>query len=198
MDPAVGPSAPVSLDEMEVPAEVQSPFDADVVTDIAIDSSDEFGEREITFDGGAEPAAAEPSAADHDFASIQIDSPAGDFVTKEEPADAAPVVAEELPAAPEEAAASGGGFQFGKRTPKDKAQSLARSLVSDLIGYNPGKHKEALAAGTLLQVFDEEIGKSWKEFKDQVDPDVISQGTFFNDALNELLANGENVFSIEG
>jgi predicted Zn finger-like uncharacterized protein len=176
IDSAVDPSAPVSVDEMEVLPEVQSPFGAD----------------------------AEPSAADHDFASIQMDAPAGDSVTEDEPADAAPVVAEEAPAtpeeapAPEEAAADGGGFQFGKRAPEDKAKSLARSLVSDLIAYNPDKHKEALAAGTLVQVFDEEIGKSWKEFKDQVDPDVISKGTFFNDALNELLANGENVFSVEG
>ena len=77
----------------------------------------------------------------------------------------------------------------------------ARTIVysaSSLIAYNPDKHEEALAAGTLLQVYDEEIGRSWKEFKDQVDPDVISQGTFFNDALNELLSNGENVFSIQG
>jgi hypothetical protein len=58
--------------------------------------------------------------------------------------------------------------------------------------------KESLAAGTLLQVFEEEIGKFWKEYKDQIAPEVISQGTFFNDALNELWANGENVFSVEG
>jgi hypothetical protein len=41
---------------------------------------------------------------------------------------------------------------------------LARSLVSDLIAYNPEKHREALATETLQEVFGEEIEKSLKEY----------------------------------
>jgi hypothetical protein len=74
---------------------------------------------------------------------------------------------------------------------------LARSLVSDLVAYNPDKHKEALAAGTLKQVFGEEIEKSLKEFEEQVEPEVIAQGTIFNDALNSILAEGQSVFGFD-
>ena len=199
---ASDPSAPVALDEMDVPPEVQSPFgaDAEVVTDFAAETSDEFGEREITFDLDAE-GDAEAETADADFGAIELDSPADGLAAEEAPAAAetTPAATQKAPAAAEAApAASGGAIQFGRRSPEDKAKSLARSLVSDLIAYNPDKHKAALASGTLVQVFEEEIGKSWKEYKDQVDPEVIGQGTFFNDALNELLANGESVFSVEG
>ena len=111
--------------------------------------------------------------------------------------------AETTPAATEEpakAAAEGespGPIRFGRRTPADKAKSLARSLVSDLIAYNPEKHKEALAGGNLQEVFGEEIEKSLKEYQEQVEPDVIAEGSFFNDALNSILAEGQTIFSLD-
>ena len=67
-----------------------------------------------------------------------------------------------------------------------------------MIAYNPEKHKEALAAGTLREVFDEEIEKSLKEYQEQVEPDVLAQGTFFNDALNSILAEGQSLFTVDG
>jgi hypothetical protein len=183
------PSAAVESDETEVPPEVRSSFgaDAEVVADIADETSDEFGEREIAFDSITTEADA------LDAGELVLDDSAID--TGAEVAEAAPVE-EEAPAETE--APASGPIQFGRRSPEDKARSLARSLVSDLIAYNPDKHTEALASGTLVQVFGEEIDKSWKEYKDQVDPDVMTQGTFFNDALNEFLANGESVFTVEG
>ena len=75
--------------------------------------------------------------------------------------------------------------------------SLARSLVSDLIAYNPEKHKEALAAETLQEVFGEEIEKSLKEYQEQVEPDVMARGSFFNDALNSILAEGQSIFTLD-
>lgn len=106
-----------------------------------------------------------------------------------------PVAAEAAPA--EEAPAASGAIRFGRRTAEDKAKSLARSLVSDLIAYNPDKHKEALAAGTLPEVFGEEIDKSFKEYQEQVEADVIAKGTFFNDALNSILAEDASIFSLD-
>ena len=90
-----------------------------------------------------------------------------------------------------------GPIRFGRRTPGDKAKSLARSLVSDLIAYNPEKHKEALAGGNLQEVFGEEIEKSLREYQEQVEPDVIAEGSFFNDALNSILAEGQSIFSLD-
>ncbi len=88
------------------------------------------------------------------------------------------------------------GFTFGKRDPTDKAKRLARVLVSDMIMYNAERHQSALAAGTLVQDFDEEIDKSWKEYVEQVGEE-LANGTgkqFWIDALNDILAKGEKVF----
>ena len=200
---AADPSAPVDLEEMEAPPEAQSALgdDTEIVSDIATDTSNEFGERELSFDPITTEADAE-LAMDTDLevpppmeAFGEIDAAVPAAIEKVEGDGAAPAE----PATEEKAPApSGGAIQFGKRGPEDKARSLARSLVSDLIAYNPDKHTEALASGRLVQVFSEEIKKSWKEYRDQVDPDVVTQGTFFNDALNELIANGESVFTVEG
>ena len=114
-----------------------------------------------------------------------------------EPA-AAVVEADEPAAAPGEASAeSPGPIRFGRRSPEDKAKSLARSLVADLIAYNPEKHKEALATETLQEVFGEEIEKSLKEYQEQVEPDVMAGGSFFNDALNSILAEGQSIFTLD-
>ncbi len=69
--------------------------------------------------------------------------------------------------------------------------------MSDLIAYNPEKHKEALAGGNLQEIFAEEIEKSLKEYQQQVEPDVIAEGSFFNDALNSILAEGQTIFSLD-
>ena len=123
------------------------------------------------------------------------------------PVSAVPPVTAELTQAEEPPAAGSGGtpespaapgaIRFGRRSAEDKAKSLARSLVSDLIAYNPEKHKEALAAGTLQEVFSEEIDKSLKEYQEQVEPEVMAQGTFFNDALNSILAEEQSIFNLD-
>jgi len=109
------------------------------------------------------------------------------------------VVDEAEPPAPpsEEEPKSPGPIRFGRRSPEDKAKSLARSLVSDLIAYNPEKHKEALAADNLQEVFGEEIQKSLKEYQEQVVSEVMAQGSFFNDALNSILAEGRDIFTLD-
>ena len=117
------------------------------------------------------------------------------------PGRAEPTQAEEPPATasggPPKSSDAPGAIRFGRRSAEDKARSLARSLVSDLIAYNPEKHKEALAAGTLQEVFSEEIDKSLKEYQEQVEPEVMAQGTFFNDALNSILAEEQSIFTLD-
>jgi len=84
--------------------------------------------------------------------------------------------------------------QFGKRDPKEKAQRLARVLVSDIILYNPDRHQRALEAGRIKEEFDDEIQKSWNEYVEQVGEDIANDTEFFNQALNEILAKGQRVF----
>jgi predicted Zn finger-like uncharacterized protein len=88
------------------------------------------------------------------------------------------------------------GFTFGKRDPADKAKRLARVLVSDMIMYNAERHQNALAEGTLVQDFEEEIEKSWKEFVEQVGEDMANGDgkRFWTEALNDILAKGQHVF----
>jgi len=111
-----------------------------------------------------------------------------------EPAPAPTPPKAEPAAAPAEAGVS--GFRFGKRDPTDKAKRLARVLVSDMIMYNADRHRTALENGTLKADFEDEIGKSWKEFVDQVGADLADGPgkAFWQEALNDILAKGEKLF----
>lgn len=75
-----------------------------------------------------------------------------------------------------------------------KARRLARALISDMISYHPAKRAQGLKDGTLKQLFEEEIKKSYEEFVLQVGEETAKSTTFFTDALNEILAGGQKVF----
>jgi predicted Zn finger-like uncharacterized protein len=77
---------------------------------------------------------------------------------------------------------------------EDRAKRLARVLVSDILIYNREKRDESLADGTLMTVLGEEIKKSWELYKEKVGPDVASSSNYFKEALNEILADGQEVF----
>jgi hypothetical protein len=84
---------------------------------------------------------------------------------------------------------------FLANDPNAKAKRLARALISDLIVYFPQKREEGLRDGTLKQLFREEIKKSYEEFVDQVGQEFAESTTHFTDALNDILANGDRIFS---
>jgi hypothetical protein len=69
-------------------------------------------------------------------------------------------------------------------------------LVSDIIMYNAERHRTALENGTLEQDFEDEIGKSWKEYVEQVGAEMAEgEGRgFWRDALNDILAKGKPLF----
>ncbi len=75
--------------------------------------------------------------------------------------------------------------------PKQKARRLARALISDLVVYHPEKRQQALRDGTLPQLFKDEIAKSWQEYVEQVGADLARNTPFWTEALNEILAGGE-------
>jgi predicted Zn finger-like uncharacterized protein len=83
---------------------------------------------------------------------------------------------------------------FLSRDPGQKARRLARALISDMIVYQPDKRQRALQDGNLAEVFEEEIKKSWEEYVEQVGHELANSTSYFTDALNDLLADGENVF----
>jgi predicted Zn finger-like uncharacterized protein len=84
---------------------------------------------------------------------------------------------------------------FLAQDPMAKARRLARALVSDIVVYNPAKRRDGLRDGSLKTLFEEEIRKSWEEYVDQVGRELADSTSFFTDALNEILADGQRVFS---
>ena len=67
--------------------------------------------------------------------------------------------------------------------------------MSDLVSYFPQKKEEGLREGTLKNLFSEEIKKSYEEFVVQVGREFAETTTHFTDALNDILAAGQKVFS---
>ncbi len=84
--------------------------------------------------------------------------------------------------------------RFGQRDPEERARRLARVLVSDMVAYHPQLYREALAAGTLSESFEDEIRRSWEEYVEQVGQELAESTGFFQQALNEILAQGEEIF----
>jgi hypothetical protein len=98
------------------------------------------------------------------------------------------------PAAPTPAAGKRPINPFLSSDPGLKAKRLARALVSDMIAYLPQKREEGLKAGTLKALFREEIKKSYEEYVDQIGKEMAESTTHFQDALNEILADGRKMF----
>ncbi len=80
------------------------------------------------------------------------------------------------------------------RRRRSKEEMLARALVSDIMVYNRDLYDRAKADGNLLEALGAEIKKSWELYKEKVTPEVANSTNHFRDALNEILADGENIF----
>lgn len=83
---------------------------------------------------------------------------------------------------------------LGTRDPGARAERLARALVSDIVAYNPERRDRSLADGSLRAEFREEILKSWEEYVAQVGDSVARSTPYFRDALNRILAQGQQLF----
>ena len=81
-----------------------------------------------------------------------------------------------------------------RRMQRSKEEMLARALVSDIMVYNRDLYDKAKEEGTLLEALGAEIKKSWELYKEKVTPEVANSSNHFRDALNEILADGENIF----
>ena len=63
-----------------------------------------------------------------------------------------------------------------------------------MVAYHPQKRDEGIRAGTLKQLFREEIKKSYEEYVDQVGKDFAESTPHFQNALNDILAGGQQLF----
>lgn len=108
--------------------------------------------------------------------------------------EAPPAAAPKAAAQIAKAAATKSINPFLSRDPGIRAKRLARALISDMVTYYPAKHEEGLREGTLKKLFRDEIKKSYEEYVAQVGTEFAESTSFFQDSLNELLANGKKVF----
>ena len=83
---------------------------------------------------------------------------------------------------------------FLSQDPALKARRLARALISDMVVYHPAKRQEGLRDGTLKELFEEEIKKSWEEYSEQIGRELADSTGYFREALNEILAGGRQIF----
>jgi predicted Zn finger-like uncharacterized protein len=80
------------------------------------------------------------------------------------------------------------------RKKKERARRLARVFASDLLEYNREKRDQGLERGDLMAVLGPEIKKAWEAYKQKVGPELVESSNYFRDALNEIVADGQNVF----
>lgn len=113
-----------------------------------------------------------------------------------EPEADAPVAPQAVPGPQGGSQAAPGRFSnpFLQQDPSTRARRLARALVSDLVVYHPEKRQRGLAEGNLKDLFAEEIRKSWEEYVEQVGEELAGTTPYFTEALNEILAEGEQLF----
>jgi len=134
-----------------------------------------------------EPVASEPSPAPEPVVSHSPDATVAPVAAFSEPAAATSKPATQVavmdPPAPK-----------SSRRRRSKEEMLARALVSDIMVYNRDLYDQAKAGGNLLEALGTEIKKSWELYKEKVTPEVANSTNHFRDALNDILADGENIF----
>ncbi len=69
----------------------------------------------------------------------------------------------------------------------DVARRIARAVVSDIALYNAKKIEEGIEQDTLFDLLREEIEEGQNYYLSRVDPDIVRNTNFFNQALVDLI-----------
>lgn len=189
------PSAPAAtVAEPVAPQPVWTPAPATARPAVTPPAGAGFG---ATPSAGVSPAAAQPPPAVGPHART-ASTPSAESVRPMVQAPLAPLPVPPRPApaaAPSAPVARKPVNPFLATDPSTKARRLARALISDLVVYHPAKRSDGIRDGTLKLLFEDEIKKCWEEYTDQVGLEMATSTSFFTDALNEILADGQPVFS---
>lgn len=81
-----------------------------------------------------------------------------------------------------------------QRRKRERTRRLARVFVSDILVYNKEKRNQALGEGNLMAALGPEIKKAWEAYKEKVGTELKESNDYFREALNEILADGQEVF----
>ena len=74
------------------------------------------------------------------------------------------------------------------------AIKLARQLARDILLYHKATVEEGRKNNNLKDILHDEIEKSLKFYQQRIQPEILQTTNYFNEALNKILANGENIF----
>jgi hypothetical protein len=77
-----------------------------------------------------------------------------------------------------------------QKDPHERARRLARLIVGDIILYNQEKILQGIKDDTLFQVLEEELAEARKYYDKNVDPAVVGQTDYFNQAIVDILVKG--------
>ncbi len=136
---------------------------------------------------GAAVGAAAPSAS----STIDIEPTA---TPRKKAATAAPLEVDDDTPSRAKPSAPAAPSKPARGSKEDRAKRLARVLVSDILYYNRERRDQALRDGNLMTALSEEIKKSWELYKEKVGPEAAQSTSYFKEALNEILADGQEVF----
>jgi hypothetical protein len=72
-------------------------------------------------------------------------------------------------------------------TKPDEAKRLARTIVSDIVLYNPQKVKEGIEKDSLFEMLTDELAEGKKYYESMVEEEIRQSTNFFNEALVDVL-----------
>lgn len=75
--------------------------------------------------------------------------------------------------------------------PHERAKRLARLIIADIVLYNQEKIVEGIKNDTLFELLQEDIEIGRKYYEKNVDPAVVEQCNYFNQALVDILVKGK-------
>ena len=71
---------------------------------------------------------------------------------------------------------------------------LARQLAKDILLYHKEEVERGLANANIKDVLKDEIEKSYKFYSQRVQPEILDNSNYFNEALNKIIAKGDKIF----
>lgn len=74
------------------------------------------------------------------------------------------------------------------------AIKLARQLAKDILLYHKDDVERGMANGNVKDVLKDEVEKSYKFYTQRVQPELLETTNYFNEALNKIVAKGQNVY----
>jgi len=75
-----------------------------------------------------------------------------------------------------------------------RARRLARALLGDLARGREKERKKALSEGTLLLIFGERLEAVWRDYRERLPQDYHEARGIFREAVNDILADGKQLF----